>query len=473
MHRGQKYSIVVGISLILMSSFFVPIARTVESQQPVSSNVSSQRIQTSQEDSTSIASCMTSGCHGSRNAEAPIWQRAGRIWFDDDPHAKAYTHLLTESSLKIAERLLHRTFTSVNDETYRVFLEQRCVSCHASAHGSRDQYLLGADCQVCHGPAKAWGDHHYSAEWRDKKEKRFDGTEMLNTENLASRAKVCTSCHVGNLKPEAVGREVDHDLMAAGHPPMHFELETYLRAYPAHWNSEQDAELFGKTVARERWEIGQLIHAQSRLELLAERAKSAATTEANGRVWPELTEYSCYGCHHSLVGPGWRQARPSRPLYDWDAWTLAGLKYAVPTAHQSELNQLVANLKAITDTQYASSNASGTQIAAENLLGFVNDRIRLRKSENAPTIDQIKSDLQVLLQEETGDKTWEAATQWYCAMIAHLASLSIDDKPKKNLSSTTTEQIQVDFLNGPVTYHPRNLDSNRAHLQELLRKTQP
>ena len=77
---------------------------------------------------TSVASCLTSGCHGSRQLDAPLWQRAGRIWFDDDPHAKAYSHLLTERSLQIGEKLLHRSFRSDQDEDYQTFLEQRSES---------------------------------------------------------------------------------------------------------------------------------------------------------------------------------------------------------------------------------------------------------------------------------------------------------------------------------------------------------
>ncbi len=40
----------------------------------------------------SISGCMTTACHGANSAsDAPLWQRAGSIWFDQDPHAQAYT----------------------------------------------------------------------------------------------------------------------------------------------------------------------------------------------------------------------------------------------------------------------------------------------------------------------------------------------------------------------------------------------
>lgn len=375
--------------------------------------------------------------------------------------------------MKMVENLLHRSFASVNDEAYRAFLDQRCVSCHASQQSLKERLVLGADCQVCHGPTEAWGDHHYSATWRDKKANRFEGTNMLNTENLASRAKICMSCHVGDLKNPSMEREVDHDLMAAGHPPMHFELETFLRAYPVHWDDKQDAALNGPTAARQRWEIGQLVHAQTRLELLSTRSKSVENLEKAGRVWPELTEYGCYGCHHSLIQPSWRQAQGGRAVYDWDPWSLAGLKLAISDDQQPEMDRLIANLKTTTDSVQASTSASSTHSAAEALLQFINERLRSFNSESPRSVDQIRTELKTHLQGKPDHKSWEAATQWYCMMIANVETLSAREGPKGFSPSSISNQIQTDFLNGPVMYHPMNLDSNRANLEDLLRKAQP
>ena len=65
---------------------------------------------TAQHVSLGINSCMATSCHGSRSSDSPTWQQAGRIWFERDPHAQSYTKLLSESSLKIAERLRQRKF---------------------------------------------------------------------------------------------------------------------------------------------------------------------------------------------------------------------------------------------------------------------------------------------------------------------------------------------------------------------------
>ena len=55
---------------------------------------------------------------------------------------------------------------------------------------------------------------------------------MYDTRNLVKRAEKCVSCHVGDES-----RNVDHELIAAGHPDLVFDLETYTAMLPPHWRT--------------------------------------------------------------------------------------------------------------------------------------------------------------------------------------------------------------------------------------------
>ena len=106
-------------------------------------------------------------------------------------------------------------------------------------------------------------------------------------------------CHVGDGS-----REVNHDLIAAGHPRLKFEYAAYYANYPRHW-TEQEKKERALDPAREarNWLQGQTATAKAALELLAVRA------ENKGAPWPEFAEHDCTACHHGLTSPSERQKR--------------------------------------------------------------------------------------------------------------------------------------------------------------------
>ncbi len=87
-------------------------------------------------------------------------------------------------------------------------------------------------------------------------------------------------------------------MIAAGHPDLNFELDSYDAIEPQHWKDPSDS-LYGMRV----WSVGQAVQLRESLERLARHA--------NGTIWPEYSEYECYGCHHPLGKPenSWRQQR--------------------------------------------------------------------------------------------------------------------------------------------------------------------
>jgi hypothetical protein len=118
------------------------------------------------------------------------------------------------------------------------------------------------------------------------------------------RAQGCVGCHVGEP-----GREVNHDLIAAGHPQLIFELDAYTANMPPHWTESSDSAASGA----QAWAAGQIVSLRQSLELLAQRARRAD--------WPELAEYECRACHHALSEGSWRlqigfgERRAGSPLW--------------------------------------------------------------------------------------------------------------------------------------------------------------
>ncbi len=199
---------------------------------------------------------------------------------------------------------------------------------------------------------------------------------MKNTTDIAARAQVCAGCHVG--QPDADGwpwRDVNHDLIAAGHPRLSFEFSAYMAMLPPHWNTKVNKDRFDELYS---WLVGQLTTADAALRLLQCRAKSAGSAadlkdhKENSLVpsaWPELSEYDCYACHHGLAGQRWRQelAAPNRAAskFDrparksgapaWGTWYYDGprviaqselyLKAGKSTEFIDELNNLTASMQ--------------------------------------------------------------------------------------------------------------------------------
>jgi len=291
--------------------------------------------------------CNSSNCHGAAldvggvggrgelGYGSEIWKQAGEIWFQRDPHSSAYVGLLSQESYRIVRALWPSGDSEVpaspKDPRYEAFLEAKCVACHASEFSPKSQRTLGVDCQSCHGLASAWGEGHYSQDWKAKGELRFEDETAKGrvcTPNIWVLANSCTACHIGDLGRDReirdeggvtvqLGvREVTHDLMAAGHPPTYFELGNYLARYPKHWDTPSIPGEDGSDAALDTWRVGKLVSAQRRLELLKERIQQGVVME--------LTEYRCTSCHHRLEKADGLVGQP-----EWDGWYLEQVDVAL------------------------------------------------------------------------------------------------------------------------------------------------
>jgi hypothetical protein len=240
----------------------------------------------------------------------------------------------------------------------------RCLSCHsmpvsgshaADARGDASTLLTdGVSCEVCHGPAENYLVAHTIRDWlpKVKSDPRFG---MTNTADIAVRAQLCANCHVGKPGPDGKPwRDVNHDLIAAGHPRLSFELSAFMATMPPHWNVQKNPERFDELRS---WIEGQFSSARASLEVLESRAKAAAADKpiANA-AWPEFAEYDCFACHHALNSPSWRQSLTAGAQHQagvprWGSWYYDGLQALDRSSPLpgSERSQLLDRLNSIGD----------------------------------------------------------------------------------------------------------------------------
>jgi hypothetical protein len=210
--------------------------------------------------------------------------------------------------------------TRLNQGKIPAHEDARCLACHATAGTASTAPGLpavvvrsdGVGCESCHGAAERWLGVHTQAWWADQPEsEKLARFGMRPTRALEARVAICVECHVGSP-----GRDVNHDLIAAGHPRLSFEFAAFLANMPPHWVEET-----GGNFPARAWAVGQAATARAAADLLARRAGEAYRGRAR---WPEFSEYDCFACHHDLADETWRQARaaqgrtPGTPA--WGTW---------------------------------------------------------------------------------------------------------------------------------------------------------
>jgi hypothetical protein len=229
--------------------------------------------------------CNSSNCHGAAAelalADSRIKGNEYATWANADKHARAYRVLLETRGKRMAEIL------KITDAGH----DKRCVNCHVV--GSPEKSINdGVACEACHGPAEKWlGPHSVKKDGvsPDVRHKENVANGMIDTKDLPVRADTCLKCHVGDEN-----HVVDHDLIAAGHPDLAFELETFTEAQPAHHRQKPAA------IRIRAWAVGETAALGKAMGLIAMHAP---------KNWPEFSDMECYQCHHDLRSDSWRIAR--------------------------------------------------------------------------------------------------------------------------------------------------------------------
>jgi hypothetical protein len=167
-----------------------------------------------------------------------------------------------------------------------------CLDCHThnprpAQRGEAYQVADGVVCESCHGAAERWVKTHVepTATHGGNLAKG-----MYPTSDDVARARLCLSCHLGNRR-----KFVTHRMMAAGHPRLSFELDTFHADRAGAFSDRRRlGEAQGLWDGVRAWAIGQAVAAEELLALLQ---------GGRGRdgLFPELVLFDCHSCHHSMT----------------------------------------------------------------------------------------------------------------------------------------------------------------------------
>jgi hypothetical protein len=433
-----------------------------------------------------VNSCTARACHGNLGDDrvhGSIWGNEHTIWYERDRHARAYAVLFEPKGTEIARKL----------GLPQAHEARECLVCHAPAiespqavggsHGVETraaETLLaeGVGCEACHGAAERWLVPHTSAFWNTltqaAKERDYG---LIDTKDLTRRARRCAECHVGTADRDGDGspdRDMNHDMIAAGHPRLTFEMASHQSRMPAHWTEkgENDRRRSGDFEAR-AWAIGQLVAAQAQLELLASRA-DAATANQPRAVWPELSEFNCFACHHQLETPSWRQQHylalgaataQTAGMPVWGSWQLALLPTLASklSASPASLDRLAALQQTMVRLDADPELVSRQSLAASAEIGDWLTEVHRGRYDSA-TITKLMREV-ASEGRPVAIAHWDGAAQVYLALAA-LEQSTLDTKRAVEPSDRAMRQALAD-LRGLLLFPPavrptkRQLDSPR------------
>jgi len=92
-------------------------------------------------------------------------------------------------------------------------------------------------CEACHGNAGQWLQPHTS--WKGDRTESYKQTGLKPLYDLGERALACAGCHMGApADGDHPVRDMNHDMIAAGHPRLNFDFAEYQRRLPKHWQEK-------------------------------------------------------------------------------------------------------------------------------------------------------------------------------------------------------------------------------------------
>ena len=244
-------------------------------------------------------SCSATACHGSAQPSPNrILRNEHLTWITKDKHAEAYNVLHNARSASIARNLPGSGLPAYKDA--------RCLACHTTpvvGQAPEANAILisdGVGCESCHGASDRWIGEHTRRDWAGRTVLEKERSGMVFVDDLVRRAKVCAECHIGlPARDGTPARDVNHDMIAAGHPRLNFEFSAFFEDMPHHWRDAVDpsgSREVGPDATSDfsarSWAIGQVVSAQASLNLLSDRSRQALAEKIHGEPtrWPEFTE---------------------------------------------------------------------------------------------------------------------------------------------------------------------------------------
>jgi cytochrome c554/c'-like protein len=391
-------------------------------------------------------SCAATSCHGSVKpvAGSRILQNEYSTWIIKDKHSHAYQALTGEIGERIARIL------KLNSKAEEA---PKCLACHAlyttpEQRGRPFELSEGVSCENCHGPASAWLGPHTTREWPHEKSVALG---LRNTRDVIHRTEKCLECHLGTKE-----KFVDHEMIAAGHPDLFFELDSFSAVMPRHWKSPRESAP-GKPIEDAAWagvrdwSAGQAVQLRAEMQRLTWRAKGERFDKKD--VWPEYSELSCFACHHTLAPAkdSWRQEhgfagrRPGDPA--WNSSRYAIFRLLAKQIDSANAQELDRRLLEVSD-EMSKLNPDRSVVAAS-------------------------ASAAVPLAQRFADRL--AAMQYDRAVVLRMMQLIPDDAENISLADERpAEQAAMAMDSLYIAYSkdvkPANADEVRAAINELFQQ---
>ncbi len=461
---GKASGLIGGLLILVVYVLYVAAtAKTVRNSTKAAPSDSKPTSISANHRALGVASCAAQACHGS--AEAPLgpahllgladphaavnWKSSYFTWTNHDRHASAYKTLENKRSADIMHRL-GRTHPATHDAD--------CLVCHANptlAKLTDDNSALlhteGVGCEACHGNAERWRTEHTAWSKSTSRDQLYP-EGMVKLYDLGVRAETCAGCHIGSpAAGDRPQRDVNHDLIAAGHPRLLFEYATFLRNMPPHW-TEKDRSRAGHPARppgyeAQVWLIGQAANAEASLNLCAARAE-AATPNVPGATpqmpWPEFAEFNCFACHHNLQPDSWRR-QPGHfdgPKIGGLSWNLSGRFPS--TANDDEVRWCLEKTRSV-ETKIANSEA--TAALAKDA---AHEWRRLRDKFTKLDGDVINQTVDFLRPDDAFWKKldWDQAARLYTGVVAvENARRDVRRAHMERIDDPAVEKVLADLFN--------------------------
>jgi len=414
-------------------------------------------------------SCAATSCHGSVKpiAGSRILQNEYSTWILQDKHSRAYQALTGD----IGERMARILKLGNKAEA-----APKCLVCHAlyttpEQRGRSFEIAEGVSCESCHGPASAWLGPHTTRDWPHEKSVALG---MQDTRDVIHRTQKCLECHLGTKE-----KFVDHEMIAAGHPDLYFELDSFSAVMPRHWKvpheSAPDRPVEEAAWAGVRdWSTGQAVQLSASMDRLAWRARGERADKKDP--WPEYAELSCFACHHSLgaAKDSWRQEhgyegrRPGDPAWNASRYAVFRLlAKQVDSANGQELDRQLLTVstemsKLMPDRRVVADAAA----AAAPLAQRIAERLSTMQYDQAITLRMLQRIADDAENISISDE--RAAEQAVMALDSLYIAYSKDAKPADAPEARAAINALFQQLENPSSYNADQFAAALRRIRPLL-----
>src|SRR5918994_2656170 len=399
---------------------------------------------------TGPGSCAATACHGAVRPVRGnrILQTEYSVWIAQDRHARAVEVLTNQVSTRMGRILgIGRADTA-----------PKCLACHSldvpEGRQARSFTSEGVSCEACHGPASGWLGPHTTRGWTHQQSVQLG---MYDTKDPVKRTERCLSCHLGTAE-----KQVDHEMIAAGHPDLVFDLEAFSAAMPRHWRNEDPWQNV------RAWSVGQIVQLREGLERLSQRSK--------GKVWPEYAELDCFSCHHSLTRPenswrqeqGYRNRRPGNPPWNHARFAVARhvARVAEPGSADALETQIQNLAEEVSKLQTDRARIAGATLAVQSSLDALARRLSTAPVDRARTIQYVRAIAEDAERiASAGERSAEQAAMSLETLLGTLAqNTEVDSAASRAALDRLFQQLE-----NPSGYDPRRFAPLLRRMTDALR----